>query len=55
MPNSDDSGQTIFSYLQTVKLIKELKKWYNQIHIKPTTPKGETDEYNKAAIKQTDA
>ena len=27
---------------------------YNQIHIKPLTPKGKTDKYNKYATKWTD-
>ena len=34
--------------------IRELRKWYIQIHIKPRTPKGKTDKYNKAATKWTD-
>ena len=34
--------------------MREHRKWYNQIQIKPPTPKGKIDTYNKAAIKWKD-
>ena len=34
--------------------MSELGNWYDQMHIKPPTPKGKIDKYKQAATKGTD-